>query len=125
MKSKYQTLVLFFIAILLFTSCADTFRGLKLEIISPEKTQFSAGDSIEFQLLLKDDIGIGSYKVTGQNLNLKISETLDVPSTNLEVDFSIEVPKDMRVDDNIDIKIEITDTDHNTLVERIALLIIE
>jgi len=124
MNKLFFYLALFMSSLTCFTSCSDSFRGLKINVISPESSEFRAGDTVDFVVKLEDNEGITFSSFRSQKLNFVLEETLEIALKEIRAEFSITIPEDF-TPQNLNIEVEIVDLDSNTFTDQIRLVIIE
>lgn len=106
------------------TSCSDDVFGLEYELVDVQQLRAEPGAELSFSVSITDDTGVQQVILESSDLGLAFLENVDgKPSSLLRV-FTVTIPADAEEGSAIDIDIELSDIDGNSLVDSFSVQIL-
>jgi len=118
-----KSLFAIFTILILITSCTDDFT-LDYQIRGSSQLSGAPGQELMFTINFQGDIGVQQIILESNELGLDYVENIERPAGDITRSFEITVPNDSKRGDNIDVRVEFSDTNGNSLVDNFNISVI-
>jgi len=97
---------------------------LDYQIRGSSQLSGAPGQELMFTINFQGDIGVQQIILESNELGLDYVENIERPAGDITRSFEITVPNDSKRGDNIDVRVEFSDTNGNSLVDNFNIRVI-